>query len=250
MDKCINTFKKVVSSDNFLQLQRKKINFPILTIKADQICEEILRHSLHVKNIVQRKGETKNFRVFSQFFTIHRSSILTKIILDNSSSCHGDARGSYKILRKTQLRVVRWRRKRKKNEKKEKEDVQKDQQAVPPEGAKEPFKIFNAVSWWRPQQRGEDLKEESSSSFPTPRKQRATREKRNLKAPYHWIPFSLRASHTSRGTMQCRSNSGTVQLLPDQTSRSREARSLVASVVLPVMSRCAEDRRRSQIEKR
>lgn len=71
-----------------------------------------------------------------------------KIILDNSSSCHErDAKGSYKILRKTQLRVIRWRRKRKKNEKKEKEDVQKDQQAVPPEGAKEPFKIFNAVSW-------------------------------------------------------------------------------------------------------
>lgn len=52
--------------------------------------------------------------------------------------------------------------------------------------------------------------------------------------------------------MQCRSNSGTVQLLPDQTSRSREARSLVASV-LPVMSRCAiaedgENRRLKSVE--
>lgn len=132
-------------SDSFFVTEEE--NFQILTIKTDQICEKNLRHSLRVKNIVQRRGNERLFRAFSYFFIIHQSSILMKIILDNSSSCHGDAKGSYKILRKTQLRVIRWRRKRKKNEKKEKEDVQKDQQAVPPEGAKEPFKIFNAVSW-------------------------------------------------------------------------------------------------------
>lgn len=75
MDKCINTFKKVVSSDNFLQLQRKKINFSILTIKADQICEEIFRHSLHVKNIIQRKEEEEG--TFSSLLIVfHHSPII------------------------------------------------------------------------------------------------------------------------------------------------------------------------------
>lgn len=60
----------------------------------------------------------------------------------------------------------------------------------PPEGAKEPFKIFNGVSWRPSKQRGGDLKEESSSSFPTRReKHGAIREKGNLKAPYHLDSF-------------------------------------------------------------
>lgn len=134
--------------------------------------------------------------------------------------------------------------------KKRKRMSKRTNRPFPPKGRKNRLKYSTRSLGGR--SRGGDLKEESSSSFPTPRKHRAIREKRNLKAPYHWIPFSLRTSHTSRGTMQCRSNSGTVQLLPDQTSRSREARSLVASV-LPVMSRCAiaengENRRLKSVE--
>ena len=134
MDKCINTFKKVVSSDNFLQLQRKKINFPILTIKADQICEEILRHSLHVKNIVQRKGETKNFRVFSQFFTIHQlSSIILRVVtVTREEAIKSYERRNY-VLYDGEEKGRRMRRKRKRMSK-------RTNRPFPPKGRKNRLK--------------------------------------------------------------------------------------------------------------
>lgn len=141
MDKCINTFKKVVSSDNFLQLQRKKINFPILTIKADQICEEILRHSLHVKNIVQRKGETKNFRVFSNSFspfTDHPfSRKLSSIILRVVTVTREEAIKSYErrnyVLYDGEEKGRRMRRKRKRMSK-------RTNRPFPPKGRKNRLK--------------------------------------------------------------------------------------------------------------
>lgn len=74
--------------------------------------------------------------------------------------------------------------------KKGKRMAKRTNRPFPPEGAKEPFKIFNGVSWRPSKQRGGDLKEESSSSFPTRReKHGAIREKGNLKAPYHLDSF-------------------------------------------------------------
>lgn len=60
-------------SDSFFVTEEE--NFQILTIKTDQICERNLRHSLRVKNIVQRKeGKRKTFS--SVLILFHHSPII------------------------------------------------------------------------------------------------------------------------------------------------------------------------------
>lgn len=123
--------------------------------------------------------------------------------------------------------------------KKGKRMAKRTNRPFPPEGAKEPFKIFNGVFFLGGRASNEEeilkknlLRVSQLGGRKTRSHSREGQFKSSLSPGFLFFPAN------EPGTMRCRSNSGTVQLLPDQTSRSRGA-SLVASLIRPVMRGCA-----------
>lgn len=88
----------------------------------------------------ERRGNERLFRAFSYFFIIHRSSILMKIILDNSSSCHGDAKGSYKIYERRNYVLYDGEEKERRMRKKRKRMSKRTNRPFPPKGRKNRLK--------------------------------------------------------------------------------------------------------------